>query len=101
MRLAAVLLGVALLGGGSACGEGSVSSDEPGQLTRVVLEPTGKSTSEQLDRSAEIMRARLHDLGVSEPSVEPREGTIELIVPGKGEREIRVVTRRGLLELFD
>jgi preprotein translocase subunit SecD len=101
MRLAAAVLGVALLVGGSACGEESASPDKPGQLTRVVLEPTGKSTSDQLDLSAEIMRARLDNLGVSQQSVKPQQGKIEMIVPGTGDREIRVVTRRGLLEFFD
>jgi preprotein translocase subunit SecD len=66
-----------------------------------VLEPTGKSSPEQLELAADVIRARLDDLGVKGASVKPQEGTIELIVHGKGEREIRVVTSRGLLEFFD
>src|SRR5688500_3874941 len=101
MRLAAAALGVAVLLGGSACGERSAQSDEPGQLTRVVLEPTSKSTADDLDLSVEIIRERLDGLGVRDPSVKRHEGVIEVVVHGAGDREIPVVTRRGLLELYD
>src|SRR5215207_7010699 len=101
MRLAAAALGVAVLLGGSACGERSADSDEPGQLTRVVLEPTSKSTAKELDLSVEIIRERLDGLGVRDPSVKHQEGMIEVILPGTGDREVPVVSRRGLLELYD
>jgi preprotein translocase subunit SecD len=101
MRLVAAALGVALLLGGSACSERSVDSDEPGQRTRVVLEPSSKSTEEELDLSVEIIRERLDGLGVRDPSVKRQEETIEVIVPGTAEREVPIVIRRGLLGFYD
>jgi SecD/SecF fusion protein len=101
MRVAAAALGFVLLAGGSACGGMSDERDQPSRLTRVVLEPTGKSTTQQLDLSVEIMRERLDNLGVADASVERKERAIEVIVPGTGDRELPVLKRRGLLELYD
>jgi preprotein translocase subunit SecD len=101
MRLAAAVLGAALLVGGSACGEESASPDEPEQLTRVVLAPSVKASAEGLEVAVETIRERLDSLGVRGASVKRQGGTIEVIVPGTADRELPVARRRGLLELYD
>ena len=101
MRVAAAALGAALLVGGSACGGASDERDQPSGLTRIVLEPAGTSTPDQLDLSVEIMRDRLDNLGVDDASVQRQGQTIEVLVPGTGDREVPVLKRRGLLEFYD
>ena len=101
MRLVVVALGVALLIGGSACGETSDGSDKPGRVTRVVLAPTSEISTQNLDLAADIIRKRLHDLGVRDASVKRQDKTIEVIVPGAPDREMPVARRRGLLEFYD
>ena len=67
----------------------------------MVLAPTSEISTKNLDFAVEVIRKRLDDLGIRDASVMRQDKTIEVIVPGAPDREMPVVRRRGLLELYD
>jgi preprotein translocase subunit SecD len=96
VRAAAFALGLAIILGIGSCGE----TDPPSG--RVVLEPVGTLTDDELEEAADVMRARLEKLGIDRAEVDTNDHTVIVRLPrSKLKGTVPVLTRPGRFEVFD